>query len=76
MSMVVVQAQSAPYRIASVSDEAKAEFESIGATAREALNEIRGLLGVLRSDAETIERAPQPGVDQVQALLDGSRRAG
>lgn len=76
MSMVVVQAQSAPYRIASVSDEAKAEFESIGATAREALNEIRGLLGVLRSDAETIERAPQPGVDQIQALLDGSRRAG
>ncbi|MDH6282120.1 sensor histidine kinase [Prescottella agglutinans] len=76
MSMVVVQAQSAPYRIASVSDEAKAEFESIGATARDALNEIRGLLGVLRSDAETLERAPQPGVEQIQELLDGTRRAG
>lgn len=76
MSMVVVQAQSAPYRLSSVSDEAKAEFESIGATAREALNEIRGLLGVLRSDAETLERAPQPGVGQIQELLDGSRRAG
>ncbi|MFM1721804.1 histidine kinase [Rhodococcus sp. PAM 2766] len=76
MSMVVVQAQSAPYRISSVSDEARAEFESIGATAREALNEIRGLLGVLRSDAETTERAPQPGVGQVQELLEGTRRAG
>ncbi|CAM3115823.1 histidine kinase [Prescottella defluvii] len=76
MSMVVVQAQSAPYRIASVSDEAKAEFESIGATAREALNEIRGLLGVLRSDAETIDRAPQPGVGEIRELLDGTRRAG
>lgn len=76
MSMVVVQAQSAPYRLSSVSDEARAEFESIGATAREALNEIRGLLGVLRSDAEAVERAPQPGVDQIQELLDGSRRAG
>jgi len=76
MSMVVVQAQSAPYRLSSVSDEAKAEFESIGATAREALNEIRGLLGVLRSDAEALERAPQPGVGQVEELLDGSRRAG
>ncbi|MFM1728261.1 histidine kinase [Prescottella soli] len=76
MSMVVVQAQSAPYRLSSVSDEAKAEFESIGATARDALNEIRGLLGVLRSDAETLERAPQPGVGQIEELLDGSRRAG
>ncbi|PTR31824.1 signal transduction histidine kinase [Rhodococcus sp. OK519] len=76
MSMVVVQAQSAPYRLDSVSDEVKAEFESIGATAREALNEIRGLLGVLRSDAESIERAPQPGVDQIEELLDNTRRAG
>lgn len=76
MSLVVVQAQSAPYRIATVSDEARAEFESIGATAREALNEIRGLLGVLRSDAEAVERAPQPGVGQIPELLDGSRRAG
>ncbi|WP_430333363.1 sensor histidine kinase [Rhodococcus sp. ACT016] len=76
MSMVVVQAQSAPYRLSSVSDEVKAEFDSIGATAREALNEIRGLLGVLRSDAEAIERAPQPGVEQIQELLDSTRRAG
>ncbi|QCQ93907.1 sensor histidine kinase [Rhodococcus sp. SGAir0479] len=76
MSMVVVQAQSAPYRLGAVSDEARAEFESIGATAREALNEIRGLLGVLRSDAEAVERAPQPGAAQIAELLDGSRRAG
>lgn len=76
MSMVVVQAQSAPYRLGAVSDEARAEFESIGATAREALNEIRGLLGVLRSDAESVERAPQPGAAQIVELLDGSRRAG
>ncbi|MGF7124182.1 signal transduction histidine kinase [Rhodococcus sp. BE178] len=76
MSMVVVQAQSAPYRLDSVSDEARAEFESIGATAREALNEIRGLLGVLRSDGDTTERAPQPGVAQIEELLDGSVRAG
>ncbi|WP_137724420.1 sensor histidine kinase [Prescottella subtropica] len=76
MSMVVVQAQSAPYRLASVSDETRAEFESIGAGAREALNEIRGLLGVLRSDADLVERAPQPGTGQIRDLLDGTRRAG
>ena len=60
MSLVAVQAQSAPYRLTSVSDEVRAEFESIGATAREALNEIRGLLGVLRSDGVAPEHAPQP----------------
>ncbi|WP_430336002.1 sensor histidine kinase [Rhodococcus sp. ACT016] len=76
MSMVVVQAQSAPYRLDSVSDEAKTEFESIGATGREALNEIRGLLGVLRSDGKTVERAPQPGTSEIEDLLDGSVRAG
>lgn len=76
MSMVVVQAQSAPYRIANVSDETRAEFESIGAAGRAALNEVRGLLGVLRSDGQLAEHAPQPGVDQIGELLEGSRRAG
>nr|WP_305092039.1 histidine kinase [Prescottella sp. R16] len=76
MSMVVVQAQSAPYRLPEVSEETRAEFESIGASARQALNEIRGLLGVLRSDAELVERAPQPGTAQIRELLDGTRRAG
>ncbi|WP_242676843.1 histidine kinase [Rhodococcus sp. ABRD24] len=76
MSLVVVQAQSAPYRVESVSDEARAEFESIGATAREALNEVRGLLGVLRSDGAEVERAPQPGTAQIDELLDASVRAG
>ena len=76
MSMVVVQAQSAPYRIADMSDETRAEFESIGAAGRAALNEVRGLLGVLRSDGQLTEHAPQPGVQQISELLEGSRRAG
>nr|WP_246098221.1 histidine kinase [Rhodococcus spelaei] len=76
MSLVVVQAQSAPYRIAGVSPEVKAEFESIGATAREALNEIRGMLGVLRSDGQLAENAPVPGIGRIDELIEGSRRAG
>ncbi len=76
MSLVVVQAQSAPYRVADVSPAARAEFESIGATARDALNEIRGMLGVLRSDGLAPEHAPQPGAGQVEELLVSSQRAG
>lgn len=76
MSLVVVQAQSAPYRVEDVSPAAAAEFESIGATAREALNEIRGMLGVLRSDGLFVEDTPQPSVVDIPALLDSSLRAG
>ena len=76
MSMVVVQAQSAPYRIPDVSDEVRAEFESIGASGRAALNEIRGMLGVLRSDGQLAEHAPQPGLGQVDELFEATRRAG
>ncbi|WP_280383125.1 sensor histidine kinase [Nocardia wallacei] len=76
MSMVVVQAQTAPYRVSDVSPAARAEFESIGSSAREALNEIRSMLGVLRSDGQLPEHAPQPAAVDVLALLDGARRAG
>lgn len=76
MSLVVVQAQTAQYRVGEVSSEAAGEFDSIAGTAREALNEVRAMLGVLRSDEHTAERAPQPGIDRLGELVDGSRRAG
>ncbi|NLG55343.1 MAG: sensor histidine kinase [Rhodococcus sp.] len=76
MSMVVVQAQSAPYRLGGVSGDVQAEFDAIGVSGRAALNEIRGMLGVLRSDGQLAEHAPQPGIDQVQELFETTRRAG
>ncbi|RJO75008.1 sensor histidine kinase [Nocardia panacis] len=76
MSLVVVQAQTAPYRVEGVTPAARAEFESIGATAREALNEIRGMLGVLRSDGQMPEHTPQPKATDVLGLFDGAKRAG
>lgn len=76
MSMIVVQAQSAPYRLPDVSDDVRTEFDSIGATARDALNEVRSLLGVLRSDGQLPENEPQPGLDRLGDLFDASRRAG
>ncbi|WP_069163218.1 sensor histidine kinase [Nocardia altamirensis] len=76
MSLVVVQAQTAPYRVEGVTPAARAEFESIGATAREALNEIRGMLGVLRSDGQTPDTAPQPKAADVPGLFEAALRAG
>lgn len=76
MSMVVVQAETAPYRLPGLPDDVRAEFASIGGSARQALDEIRGLLGVLRGTDETVALAPQPGVGQLGDLVDGARRSG
>lgn len=54
MSLISVQAQTAPYRLADsqLDDATREEFASIAATSRTALGEMRGLLTVLRG-AET-----------------------
>src|SRR5690606_11954216 len=76
MSLAVVQAQTAPYRVEGVTPAVRAEFACISVTAREALNEIRGMLGVLRSDGVAPEHSPQPTAREVLALFEGARRAG
>jgi signal transduction histidine kinase len=76
MSMVVVSAQTAPYRHEGVPPGLQAEFETIAATGRQALNEIRGLLGVLRSDGELPELAPAPQISDLPELFSSTQRAG
>ncbi|MFC9791374.1 sensor histidine kinase [Streptomyces sp. NPDC127584] len=76
MSVITVQADSAPYRIPGLPDAAREEFTSIASSARESLAEMRRLLSVLRSDGGEGERAPQPGLDRVQQLVEATVRAG
>ncbi|MEU9113079.1 sensor histidine kinase [Streptomyces sp. NPDC048483] len=80
MSVITVQADSAPYRISGIPKEAQEEFGAIAATARESLAEMRRLLGVLRSEETERdggpEKAPQPGIGQLPKLVDGTVRAG
>ncbi|MET8702773.1 sensor histidine kinase [Kitasatospora sp. NPDC004723] len=76
MSVIAVQAASAPYRITGVPAEAAEEFTAIAGTARESLAEMRRLLGVLRSEESGAEKAPQPGIGQLAQLVDTVRRAG
>ncbi|MEE1738585.1 sensor histidine kinase [Streptomyces sp. BE147] len=76
MSVITVQADSAPYRIDGLPAEAREEFTAIAASARESLGEMRRLLSVLRSDGTEGERAPQPGLDRVQQLVEATVRAG
>ncbi|MFC8224183.1 sensor histidine kinase [Streptomyces sp. NPDC057287] len=76
MSVITVQADSAPYRIDGLSEEAQAEFASIASAARESLAEMRRLLSVLRSDGTRGELSPQPGLDRLQQLVEATVRAG
>ncbi len=78
MSVITVQADSAPYRLTGLDEASREEFASIASSARESLSEMRRLLAVLRSDGSDQggERTPQPGVDRLQQLVEATVRSG
>ncbi|MFI6068912.1 sensor histidine kinase [Micromonospora sp. NPDC051227] len=76
MSLIAVQAETAPYRLTDVPAPAAAEFVAIAASARDALTDMRRLLGVLRSETTGPETAPQPDLTDLGAMVDAARRAG
>ncbi len=75
LSVMVVQADGAAARAAQSPADAAAALRTIGDTGREALGQMRRLLGVLRSDPEA-GLAPQPGAAQLDALVEQLVRAG
>ncbi len=75
MSLIAVQAETAPYRLSGLPEPARAEFAALSAAAREALADMRRLLGVLRHD-QPAPRAPQPQLADLPTLVDAARRAG
>ena len=77
--MIAVQAETARLTTPGMPAEGAKRLVAIGDTARTALTEMRRLLGVLREDAEATEastRQPQPGLAQLNDLLDEARDAG
>jgi signal transduction histidine kinase len=75
MSLMAIRAESAPHRLGALPDPVRAEFGALSGSAREALADMRRLLGVLRSDQPT-GRAPQPGLPDLPGLIDSARQAG
>jgi signal transduction histidine kinase len=78
ISMVAVQAETARLTTPGMPAAGAQRLSAIGDTARAALTEMRRLLGVLREDAETdtaAARRPQPGLLQLNELLDAARDA-
>jgi signal transduction histidine kinase len=73
VSVIAVQAEAAQSVLATRPERAGQAMADVAETARTALTELRRLLGVLRSEAT---RAPQPGLNAIDELVDTVRRAG
>ncbi|MBM4794298.1 sensor histidine kinase [Streptomyces sioyaensis] len=78
VSVMVVQADGAAYVLDAAPDQTRQALETISGTGRQALAEMRRLLGVLRTgeQSEGGEYVPQPGVEQLEDLMDQVRGAG
>ena len=76
VSVMVVQADGASYALRTDPERARQALAAISGTGRQALAEMRRLLGVLRSGDSGADLAPQPGLDQVRELLEQARAAG
>ncbi len=76
VSVMVVQADGAAYAVHSQPDLAERAVKTISSTGREALTELRRLLGVLRSEDATGERTPQPGTQSLSELAGRVRSVG
>ncbi|MFJ1901326.1 MULTISPECIES: sensor histidine kinase [unclassified Streptomyces] len=72
VSVMVVQADGAAYVMEAAPDQARQALETISSTGRQALAEMRRLLGVLRTGdvRESGEYVPQPDVRQIEDLVD------
>ena len=86
ISMIAIQAETARLATPGMPEPGARRLLEIGDTARAALTEMRRLLGVLREDAResaasgpaqrpSAERRPQPGLEQLNELLDEARNA-
>jgi signal transduction histidine kinase len=77
ISMISVQAESARMATPGLPPAGAQRLAAIGDTARAALTEMRRLLGVLREDTQTdaANLRPQPGLEQLNELLDQARDA-
>ncbi|MET0965342.1 MAG: sensor histidine kinase [Nakamurella sp.] len=75
ISIIAVQAETARLTVPDMPAAGAKRLLAIGETARAALTEMRRLLGVLREDtpAGPADRVPQPGLDQLNDLLDEAR---
>ena len=77
LSAMVVQAGAVPRAVdAGDTVRAGAALAAVETTGREALTEMRTLLGVLRREGDGAQLAPQPGLARLETLVERTRERG
>ena len=75
MGVIVIQAQAGQRALDADPGAARRSLTAVETTARQGMAELRRLLGLL-SGADDTDTAPQPGLDQLDGLLDQVRSTG
>ncbi|WP_433174244.1 sensor histidine kinase [Actinoallomurus sp. CA-150999] len=75
MSVIAIQAEAAPYKVADPPPELAESFADIRASALEGLTELRRILGVLRTEPAA-QTAPQPGLERLEEVVASARAGG
>ena len=75
VSVIVVQAQAGPHLLAEP-ERVIGVFNSIESSGRDALAELRRVLGILRAGDQQLAIGPQPGLASLQSLVEQVRASG
>jgi signal transduction histidine kinase len=76
ISVINVQANTALHLMDRQPERAREALTAINEVSKQALTELRSVLGVLRAEGDCAPRAPSPGLSQLDDLLSSSRAAG
>jgi len=77
LSVITIESEATRLTTPGLPADVGGRLQSIASTAREALIETRRLLGVLREDTGgAADRAPQPGLGQLDELISRARATG
>jgi signal transduction histidine kinase len=79
LAVMIVQADGATYAIDNAPDQARGAMGTIAATGRDALEDMRRIVGVLRGTTSTADETGERrriSVDQIGSLVDRAKSAG
>jgi signal transduction histidine kinase len=76
MSVMVLQVGAVRHKLPQTLEEDRDALGRVEQAGRTALAEMRRLLGAMRSDGDSVELGPQPGLDALQPLVEDVIHAG
>ncbi|MFI9304951.1 sensor histidine kinase [Streptomyces triculaminicus] len=76
VSLMIVQAEAGPLVVRSDPDRAEAAFDAIAGAGRDAMVQLRRMLGVLKEEPGPAARTPQPTLAGLEDLVADVRRTG